>query len=184
VDFRESLYRLVGALTGVGVTIFMTAEVIEAFPDGRFTSERVSFVTDDILVQRYVEIDGHLRTVLAVVKMRGSGHATDFRAYDLTATGAVMGESLVGYRGISTGVPRQVADRNTKHPGLTVGEVKLLRSLIRLQSATLDELAKKTGGSMEVVRAGVARLSALGYAGKKNGANGETYRALAPANGA
>ena len=34
-----------------------------------FTSERVSFITDDILVQRYVEIDGHLRTVLAVVKM-------------------------------------------------------------------------------------------------------------------
>lgn len=105
VDFRESLYRLVGALTGIGVTVLMTAEVIEAFPDGRFTSERVSFVTDDILVQRYVEIDGHLRKVLAIVKMRGSSHATDFRAYDLTPTGAVMGESLSGYHGITTGVP-------------------------------------------------------------------------------
>lgn len=104
-DFRESLYRLVGALTGIGVTVLMTAEVIEAFPDGRFTSERVSFVTDDILVQRYVEIAGHLRKVLAVVKMRGSAHATDFRAYNLTPTGAVMGESLAGYHGISTGVP-------------------------------------------------------------------------------
>ena len=104
-DFRESLYRLVGALTATGVTIMMTAEVIEAFPDGRFTSERVSFVTDDIVVQRYVEIEGHLRTVLAVVKMRGSEHATDFRAYDLTSTGAVMGKSLTGYHGITTGVP-------------------------------------------------------------------------------
>jgi len=105
VDFRESLYRLVGALTATGVTILMTAEVIEAFPEGQFTTERVSFVTDDILVQRYVEIDGHLKTVLAVVKMRGSAHATDFRAYSLTATGAVLGESLSGYHGISTGVP-------------------------------------------------------------------------------
>jgi circadian clock protein KaiC len=105
VDFRESLYRLVGALTATGVTVMMTAEVIEAFPDGRFTSERVSFVTDDILVQRYVEIDGHLEKVLAVVKMRGSEHATDFRSYTLTATGAVMGESLSGYHGITTGVP-------------------------------------------------------------------------------
>ena len=26
-DFRESLYRMVGALTGAGVTVFMTAEV-------------------------------------------------------------------------------------------------------------------------------------------------------------
>src|SRR6185503_13983204 len=58
MDFRESLYRLVGALTATGVTVIMTAEVIEAFPEGRFTEERVSFVTDDILVQRYVEIEG------------------------------------------------------------------------------------------------------------------------------
>ncbi len=105
VDFRESLYRLVGALTATGVTVLLTAEVIEAFPDGTFTTERVSFVTDDILVQRYVEIEGHLRKVLAVVKMRGSQHATDFREYSLTATGAVIGESLSAYDGITTGVP-------------------------------------------------------------------------------
>ena len=48
LDFRESLYRLVGALTATGVTVLMTAEVIEAFPEVRFTNERVSFVTDDI----------------------------------------------------------------------------------------------------------------------------------------
>ena len=105
VDFRESLYRLVGALTAEGVTVLMTAEVIEAFPEVRFTNERVSFVTDDIIVQRYIEIEGHLRTVLAVVKMRGSDHATDFRIYNLTADGAVIGESLVAYHGITTGVP-------------------------------------------------------------------------------
>ena len=67
--------------------MLMTAEVIDAYPGGRFTSERVSFITDDILVQRYVEIAGHLRKVLAVVKMRGSAHATDFRTYQLTADG-------------------------------------------------------------------------------------------------
>ena len=105
IDFRESLYRLVGALTATGVTILMTAEVVEAFADGRFTSERVSFVTDDIIVQRYVEIDGHLRKVLAVVKMRGSKHTTDFRLYQLTDKGASMGEPLEGYHGITTGVP-------------------------------------------------------------------------------
>lgn len=110
VDFRESLYRLVGALTGVGVTVLMTAEVIEAFPEGRFTSEKVSFVTDDILVQRYVEIGGHLRKVLAVVKMRGSTHATDFREYNLTENGAVIGGSLSGYHGITTGVPTLTDD--------------------------------------------------------------------------
>jgi circadian clock protein KaiC len=104
-DFRESLYRLVGALTATGVTVLMTDEVVDAYPGGRFTHERVSFITDDILVQRYVEIDGCLQKVLSVVKMRGSDHATDFRAYRLTAEGAIMGESLSNYRGITTGVP-------------------------------------------------------------------------------
>jgi circadian clock protein KaiC len=104
-DFRESLYRLVGALTAIGVTVLMTDEVVDAYPGGRFTHERVSFITDDILVQRYVEIDGRLEKVLSVVKMRGSDHATDFRSYALTSTGAVIGKSLSNYRRITTGVP-------------------------------------------------------------------------------
>jgi circadian clock protein KaiC len=104
-DFRESLYRLVGALTATGVTVLMTDEVVDANPGGRFTHERVSFITDDIFVQRYVEIDGRLEKVLSVIKMRGSDHATDFRLYRLTADGAVIGESLSNYHGITTGVP-------------------------------------------------------------------------------
>ena len=107
-DFRESLYRLVGALTASGVTVFMTTEV--ARPERAtsmlsFTGEGVSFLADDILVQRYIELEGQLRTVLAVVKMRGSAHSRDFHEYTLTATGAVIGESLHGYEQILTGFP-------------------------------------------------------------------------------
>jgi circadian clock protein KaiC len=105
-DFRESLYRLVGALTGTGVTVLMTAEVIDPYPGLRFTSERVSFITDDIFVQRYVEIRGQLQKVLAIVKMRGSSHATDFHSYQITPDGAALGEPLSGYHGITTGVPQ------------------------------------------------------------------------------
>ena len=105
VDFRESLYRLVGALTATGVTILLTGEASDALPEAPLANERVSFVTDDIVAQRFVEIDGALEKVLTVVKMRGSEHATNFRRYDLTPTGAVIGEPLVGYHGITTGVP-------------------------------------------------------------------------------
>jgi circadian clock protein KaiC len=182
VDFRESLYRLVGALTATGVTIMMTAEVIEPFPGGQFTTERVSFVTDDIIVQRYVEIEGHLRKVVAVVKMRGSQHDTDFRSYSLTETGAVLGESLAGYHGITTGVPTQREERDRNRAGLTYEESRLLETLTRLKAATAEVLAKQTGVSLAVSRAGIARLEALGYvdesAGEKN-----TFRAVARSNG-
>jgi circadian clock protein KaiC len=104
-DFRESLYRLVGTLTATGVTVFMTAEVSEAFREARFTSENVSFITDEIIVQRYVEIEGELGRVMAIIKMRGSEHSHEFRSYEVTPKGVVVGGPLKDYDGIITGVP-------------------------------------------------------------------------------
>jgi circadian clock protein KaiC len=104
-DFRESLYRLVGTLTATGVTVFMTAEVSEAFSEARFTTEKVSFITDEIIVQRYIELEGELRRVMAVIKMRGSDHTHEFRMYEVTAKGVVVGGPLTEYDGIITGVP-------------------------------------------------------------------------------
>lgn len=104
-DFRESFYRLVGTLTATGVTVFMTAEVAEGFSDARFTTEKVSFITDEIVVQRYVEMEGELRRVMAVIKMRGSEHSHEFRLYELKAEGVKVGGSLTEYDGIITGNP-------------------------------------------------------------------------------
>jgi circadian clock protein KaiC len=104
-DFRESLYRLVGTLTATGVTVFMTAEVSEAFSEARFTTEKVSFITDEIIVQRYIEMEGELKRVMAVIKMRGSDHSHEFRLYEVSAKGVVVGDSLTEYAGIITGVP-------------------------------------------------------------------------------
>jgi circadian clock protein KaiC len=104
-DFRESLYRLVGTLTATGVTVFMTAEVSEAFSEARFTTEKVSFITDEIFVQRYIELEGELRRVMAIIKMRGSDHTHEFRMYEVTAKGVFVGGPLKEYDGIITGVP-------------------------------------------------------------------------------
>ncbi len=175
-DFRESLYRLVGALTATGVTVMMTAEVIDVYPGGRFTSQRVSFVTDDIVVQRYVEISGHLRKVLAVVKMRGSAHATDFREYAITSAGAVIGRSLGAYHGITTGVP-DLADLPAAHRGLTDDEIALLDALAARPGASADDLATLTGVGVEILRERLERLVALAYV-VRDGTAGDGYSAV------
>jgi circadian clock protein KaiC len=51
-DFQESLYRLLGALTGAGVTILLTVEVFEPYNEMRFSPHAVSFLTHDIVLQR------------------------------------------------------------------------------------------------------------------------------------
>jgi circadian clock protein KaiC len=107
VDFRESLYRMVGALTGSGVTVFMTVEVAESFTDLRFSTDLISFLTDDLIFQRYVEIGGRMHKVMTVIKMRGSAHSKDLRLYDVTERGLEIGNTLYEYRGIITGVAQR-----------------------------------------------------------------------------
>ena len=104
-DFRESLYRMIGALTRIGVTILTTVEVEESFTELLNSTYSISFLSDDIIRLRYVEIDGELRKTLVVVKMRGGDHSKEIREYEITAKGMVVGDRLRGYRGLVTGVP-------------------------------------------------------------------------------
>jgi circadian clock protein KaiC len=105
-DFRESLYRMISALTGRGVTILSTVELEESFTELPFSAYSISFLTDDIIRLRYVEIDGQLRKVMVVVKMRGGNHSKDIREYEITSDGIVLiGSRMQGYRGLITGVP-------------------------------------------------------------------------------
>jgi circadian clock protein KaiC len=103
-DFRESLYRLIGTLTSLGVTMFSTVE-LETQERATLTGYRVSFLTDIVLSQRYVEIEGELLKALLVVKMRGSDHSRAFRLYSSTAQGVSLGDNLKDYDAIMTGTP-------------------------------------------------------------------------------
>src|SRR5690606_37428344 len=95
-DFRESLYRLVGALTGVGITVLTTMEITQGQEELRFTPNVISFLADDLISLRYVEVDRELRKVVAVVKMRGSQHSKAYREYEITDSGFVVGGDLGG----------------------------------------------------------------------------------------
>ena len=182
-DFKESLYRLVGALTATGVTVFMTSETTGGYPDVHFTTEKVSFITDDIVVQRFVEIDGALRRVLAVHKMRGSAHSPDFRTYDITAAGAVVGGPLRNYQGILTGVPElQHRLAGAGYAGLATREATVLETLIRLGGVTREVLATRVGLPPLEMEQVLNRLLALGYATISEDDEG-TYRAVAQPGG-
>jgi len=107
-DFRESLYRMIGALTGIGVTVLSTIELPESFADLVFSPHAISFLTDDIIRLRYVEIEGRLRKILTIVKMRGGNHSKDICEYEITAQGLEIGSRMKDYRGLVTGVPEQL----------------------------------------------------------------------------
>lgn len=108
-DFRESLYRMVGALTGMGVTVMSTVELPDAFEVLQFSPHGIAFLCDAILMQRYLELEGQLKRMISVVKIRGSQHSKDLREYEIEADGKlVVGARLAAYEGLLTGAPRRI----------------------------------------------------------------------------
>jgi circadian clock protein KaiC len=93
-DFRGSLYRMIFGLTGFGITILSTLETEETFDKLPFSSYMVSFLTDDVIRMRYVEIESQLRKLIMVVKMRRGLQSKDIREYDIASGGIVIGERL------------------------------------------------------------------------------------------
>jgi circadian clock protein KaiC len=108
-DFRESLYRMIFALTAVGITILSTLEMPETFTELLFSSYAISFLTDDIIRMRYVEIEGQLRQIMMVVKMRRGVHSRDIRQYQITPEGIVIGERFRNYVDLITGIPQPLS---------------------------------------------------------------------------
>jgi circadian clock protein KaiC len=106
-DFRESLYRMVGALVDLGVTVVMTAELVDSYTELRLSPHGISFLTDGIILQRYVELDGLLRKVVVIAKMRGFDHSKELRLYDVGADGIVIGDSLADHSGVLVGNARR-----------------------------------------------------------------------------
>jgi len=88
------------------VTILSTVEVDESFTEFPFSTYSISFLTDDIIRLRYVSIDGQLRKIMVVIKMRGGNHAKDIREYEITSKGVViLGKRLTNYQGLISGIP-------------------------------------------------------------------------------
>ncbi|HVS18104.1 MAG TPA: ATPase domain-containing protein [Planctomycetota bacterium] len=122
-DFRESLYRMIGALTGAGVTVLSTVEVEDSFNQFQFSQYAISFLTDDILRLRYVEIDGQLRKVMVVVKMRGGNHSKDIREYVITEEGlVVIHPRRTEYARLTTGQPERIGQRREPAPEPKAGK--------------------------------------------------------------
>ena len=104
-DFRESLSRLVTALAGAGVTVLMTSELEDRYTDLRFSPYGTAFMTDAIIVQRYIEVESQLLRVMAVVKVRGSAHANQLREFSINTDGIHIGQMLPDQEGLLGGRP-------------------------------------------------------------------------------
>jgi len=85
--------------------IVSTVEIEENFNSMGLSNFAISFLADDLVRLRYASINGQLRKMLLVVKMRRSSHGIDMYEYAITPEGMVMWKPLRGYRGLTSDIP-------------------------------------------------------------------------------
>jgi circadian clock protein KaiC len=115
-DFRESLSRMVTALTRVGVSVLMTSELEDRYTDLRFSPYGTAFLTDAIIVQRYIEVRSRLLRIMAVVKVRASAHSDKLRLYHIDNHGIQIGEMLSDQEGLLGGSPTKQRESVAAEP--------------------------------------------------------------------
>ena len=70
-----------------------------------------------MLEEMYVEIDGQLRKVLVIVKMRGGNHSKDIREYIVSDKGVILiSPRRTDYAGLTSGLPERVGERQEGPP--------------------------------------------------------------------
>ena len=112
--FRETLHRMVAMLTSMGITLLLTVEVVDSYIDLRFSPHGTAFLTDGIILQRYIELAGQIKRMTGVVKLRGSQHSKELRLYEVTNKGIVIGTWLKGYEGLMSGTPSRSGKPDSK----------------------------------------------------------------------
>src|SRR5207253_2193088 len=68
----------------------------------------VSYLADSVLLTRYFEANGALNKALSIVKKRSGPHESTIRQMSISSNGIVIGEPLVNFEGVMTGVPKML----------------------------------------------------------------------------
>jgi circadian clock protein KaiC len=102
-DFRDSMYRMISVLTTLGVSVLATSELEDRYIDLRFSPYGTAFLTDAIILERYVQLENELRRCVTVVKVRNSDHSKQLREYRIVKGRMVIGEPMTGYEGLLIG---------------------------------------------------------------------------------
>ena len=68
----------------------------------------VSYLADSVLLTRYFEARGSMKKAISLVKKRSGPHEDTIRELRMSKNGVIIGEPLVNFEGVMTGVPRML----------------------------------------------------------------------------
>jgi circadian clock protein KaiC len=72
----------------------------------------VSYLADAVVMTRYFELMGRVKKAISVVKKRSGAHEETIRELTLGAGGIIVGEPLENLRGVLSGIPEILENKN------------------------------------------------------------------------
>jgi circadian clock protein KaiC len=104
-DLTSHIHALGKYLQNIGVTLILINEIETIIGDFRATEVNISYLADNIIFLRYLELFGELRRAIGVLKKRLSNFEKTLREYEISRDGVKVGRPLTDLRGILTGAP-------------------------------------------------------------------------------
>jgi circadian clock protein KaiC len=106
--FREFTVGLNAYLKSQGVTSFLTNTTSSLLDVRNITETHLSTATDNIILLKYVELDGQMKRAIAAIKSRGSDHDKRLHENVIDSSGMHVGEPFYGIENLMGGSAKRV----------------------------------------------------------------------------
>jgi len=107
-DPLERLHSLCTYLGNVGVTCFLVSETPNITGEFITTNLHASYLADNIIFLRYMEVTGELKKSIGILKKRMSDFERTIREMNITGEGIKIGKPLRNLQGILSGLPTTI----------------------------------------------------------------------------
>ena len=172
VRYKDYIYSLVNEFRRQGITSLLTSEIAEIFGDFTVSEFGISFVTDNVILLRYVELEGRIARAMSVIKMRGSDHAKTVREFHITPQkGLEILQSFKDYDSVLSGTGAGYIQSATEV--LSPCARRILRIVDQKPGCHLDELIEACGAEPRRARETLQTLLHMGYLERRQ-QDGET----------
>ena len=109
-ELRRELHSLVRYLRNMGVTVVLTDELASVTGTFQASDSHVSYLADNVLFIRYIEVEGEIQKAIGVLKKRFGAFESTLRAFSIDGGGIQVGETLSDLRGVLTGTPTRTPE--------------------------------------------------------------------------
>nr|WP_255536104.1 MULTISPECIES: ATPase domain-containing protein [unclassified Nitratiruptor] len=106
------LFNLCKYLSLHKITVLLPTEVKNITGDFLVSNYDISYIADNIIFLRYLEIKGQLRRAIGILKKRLSNFEKTLREFEITKYGIKVGTPLYNLENILTGVPKLVSEKD------------------------------------------------------------------------